>query len=106
MLELNCLVLGDTEQHIFTVETEPTKTVGTLKKLIKEENKHAFQHIDAKTLVLWKVSKPYDEIKNLKDQDLPPSESLIPVKRLSTLFQDHVTGENVDIIIKTPEPGK
>jgi hypothetical protein len=38
-LELNCLVLGDDLSHIFTIEIADTKTVGTLRKVIKDEKK-------------------------------------------------------------------
>jgi hypothetical protein len=52
---LNCLVLGDDPNHVFPVEIAPTRTVGGLKKAIKGEKKHTFEHIDADALVLWKV---------------------------------------------------
>jgi hypothetical protein len=34
------------------------KTVGALKKVIKDENSHSFHGIDARNLTLWRVSIP------------------------------------------------
>ncbi|KAF8626494.1 hypothetical protein AX17_006549 [Amanita inopinata Kibby_2008] len=58
VLELNCLVWGDTSNNIFTVTIEKTKFVNRLKKAIKKEKQNAFQHVDADQLVLLKVSIP------------------------------------------------
>jgi hypothetical protein len=55
------LVSGDDPDGILTMEIGKTKNVGTLKKAIKDENKHLFQHVNAKTLVIQKVSLPVDE---------------------------------------------
>ena len=53
---LNCLLLGDALSQIFEIEIAPTKNVAALRRLIKEELKHAFRDIDAKSLMLVKVS--------------------------------------------------
>lgn len=57
-LELNCWVLSDDDdpRRIFPVKIAKNETVGTLKKAIKAEKKHAFEHIDADSLDLWQVS--------------------------------------------------
>jgi hypothetical protein len=57
ILELNCWILGDDPRRVFPVEVESSKTVGTLKKAIKDEVKHSFGDLYAKSLDLWKVSK-------------------------------------------------
>ena len=67
MLALNCLVLGETQQHIFPVKIDAAEKVGALKEFINEEKKHAFQHVDANTLMLWKVSMPHGDIKDLAE---------------------------------------
>ena len=102
MLVLNCLVLGEAPENTFPVEIDATKSVGSLKKSIKEEKTHAFQHVDANTLTLWKVSIPYSDINTLGE--LPAGEALIPVKKLCTIFPNHEVRENIDVIIKPPEP--
>ena len=56
MLVLNCLVLGETPQNTFPVEIDAAKSVGSLKKSIKEEKKPAFEDIVANTLTLWRPS--------------------------------------------------
>ncbi|KAG1803933.1 uncharacterized protein HD556DRAFT_1303909 [Suillus plorans] len=53
-IHLNCLVLDDDPSHIFPVKILQTDTVSNLKKVIKEENKHEFDGVDAKHLKLWK----------------------------------------------------
>jgi len=50
MLNLNCWVLGDDPQRVFPVEIAKAKTVGALKKAIKEDPSN-----EAKYLDLWKV---------------------------------------------------
>jgi hypothetical protein len=52
ILELNCLVQGDDLRNIFPVKIDSTESVGSLKKAIWIEKKHAFQHVDTNTLVL------------------------------------------------------
>ena len=100
MLVLNCLVLGETPQNTFPVEIDAAKSVGSLKKSIKEEKKPAFDDIVANTLTLWRVSIPYSDINALAE--LPAAEALIPVKKLSEIFPNHEAGENIDVIIKLP----
>jgi Crinkler effector protein N-terminal domain len=54
-------VLGEDHSHVFPVEISASKTVGALKKAIKAEKMHAFEHVDADSLILWSVSIPADE---------------------------------------------
>ena len=48
-LDLNCLVLGHDASHIFPIEIAESKTVGTLRKAIKDEKRPAFDHVPADT---------------------------------------------------------
>ena len=84
MLALNCFVLGETLQNIFTVKIDAAENVGTLKQLIKEEKKPAFDDVVADTLTLWRVSMPYSDINALAE--LPAGEALIPVKSYPKFF--------------------
>ena len=54
MFELNCWILGEDPERIFTVRIAKSMTVYDLKSLIKN-NKMAFDGIDAACLELWKV---------------------------------------------------
>jgi hypothetical protein len=57
MLNLNCWLLGGDPRRVFPVEIAKTKTVGGLKKAIKEDpsSKGDFNGIDTKHLDPWKV---------------------------------------------------
>ena len=81
-LDLNCLVLGHDASHIFPIEIAERKTVGALRKAIKDEKEHAFQHVDADNLILWKVSIPVNRslTENLSTLDFVDEGSLLPVK--------------------------
>ena len=76
--------------------------VGTLKEFIKKKKKHTLQHVDADTLMLWKVSMPYSALN--APPELPAGEPLFPVKMLSEIFPNHQVGESIDVIIKPPQP--
>ena len=57
ILELNCWVIGNEPLSIFPVEVASLKTVGTLKKAIKDEMENSqYSDLIAKSLMLWKVS--------------------------------------------------
>ncbi|KAK2467191.1 hypothetical protein APHAL10511_000740 [Amanita phalloides] len=58
---LNCLLAGDKEDQVFTVEIAKNKNVSILKKMIKEEKKSLFDHVDASKLDLFQVSLPVDD---------------------------------------------
>jgi translation initiation factor 1 (eIF-1/SUI1) len=53
-LNLNCWVVGQGAQNVFTVKILERETVSTLKEEIKNKNPE-FQAIAADSLVLWKV---------------------------------------------------
>src|SRR4051794_25070402 len=63
-ITLSCLVVGENPyENSFPVDidTNKVKTVGHLKKAIKEENTQAFANVDAKDIKLWKVDIPFEE---------------------------------------------
>ena len=60
MLSLNCWVVGDSRDEIFTVKIHKTKNVSILKDIIKEKNIDLFNNFDSKQLRLWKVCLPLD----------------------------------------------
>ena len=107
-LNLNCLVLGDDASHIFPIEIAESKTVGALRKAIKDEKEHAFQHVDADALLLWKVSIPVDRsfTKNLSKLDFVDEGSLFPVEELSDVFSDSLTRKHLHIVVRVPPVGE
>ena len=54
-LRLNCWVYGDRPQGVFPVKIAKDANIGDLRDLIKEKKPHAFQHVDADALDIWKV---------------------------------------------------
>ena len=108
-LRLNCWVLDkDSDSNrIFPVEVEVdrNKNVGDLKKAIKEENKRAFDHIDAHSLDVWNVSIPVDEHTNLqakvKDLRLHERKPLWALKPLHLTFRD-LDQQALHVVIKAP----
>jgi hypothetical protein len=53
---LNCLVLGDDPRRIFTIKVASTENVSAFRRLVWDEQKHAFDGVDANRLHLWDVS--------------------------------------------------
>jgi hypothetical protein len=60
MLNLLCYVRGDDYKNAFRVTIGMEEWVADLKEAIKEKKRPYFDHIPADSLVLWKVSVPYD----------------------------------------------
>ena len=107
LLELNCLVFGEDHSHIFPVEISASKTVGALKKAIKKDKTHAFQHVDADALVLWSVSMPADGTleEELSKLELVDEGSLSPANRLSKEFSGVPNEGHLHIVVKVPPTG-
>ncbi|KAF9143799.1 hypothetical protein BGX30_014751, partial [Mortierella sp. GBA39] len=55
-LTLFCLISGDSTSCAFSLHLSAGDTIGALKKAIVAENPGAFEHIDAKDLVLWRAT--------------------------------------------------
>jgi hypothetical protein len=102
------LVLDDDTSHIFPIEITESKTVGALRKAIKDDKEHAFQHVDADALLLWKVSIPVNRSlhENLSKLDFADEGSLLPVKRLSEVFSDQLENEHLHIVVRAPPAGE
>ena len=107
-LDLNCLVLGHDTSRIFPIEIAERKTVGALKDVIKDKKEHAFRHVDADALLLWKVSIPVNRslTENLSKLDFVDDGSLLPVKRLSGVFSDQPEDEHLHIVVRVPPAGE
>ncbi|KAG0195610.1 hypothetical protein BGX28_001002 [Mortierella sp. GBA30] len=104
-LLLNCL--ADGEKTTFPVEIESTKTIGQLKKKIKEEKTPEFDDIAADRLTLWRVSIPIINgdkssilLRNIVVDD---KEELGPATRLSKVFTNKPPEETIHIIVQRPD---
>ena len=59
-LSLNCLIHGEDQEKMFTVEIAKTKNVSILKDLIKEKNASRLEHVDPTCgwlTSIWMVSE-------------------------------------------------
>jgi hypothetical protein len=107
---LNCFILGDKPNETvkpnetFPVEVLKTKTIGILKKMIKEEKAHRLKHVDASDLILTKVSLSVDDHlgENLKGVELTP---LNPVLPLSQVFP-RVEENRLHLVVHAPHQGE
>ena len=69
LLSLNCWIVSDSPDEMFTVKLNKTDSASILKKTIKEKNTNSFGNFDSKQLDLWKVCLPldnFDTISSLK----------------------------------------
>ena len=103
-LNLNCSVLGDDASHTFPIKISKSDTVGDLRKLIKEENTPAFDHVPANTLILWKVSilVNWSLTQNLSNRTFGDESSLLPVDELSEVFSDSPARRHLHIVVSAP----
>ncbi|KAK2464093.1 hypothetical protein APHAL10511_003880 [Amanita phalloides] len=98
LLSLNCFVLGDDPKESFTVEIAKNKNVNVLKKMIKEEKRSLFDHVDASKLDLFKVSLPVDDNFEEGIKNTHPLESLASLARLFP----HVERDHIHIVVQGP----
>ena len=100
---LNCLVLGDTQDHIFSVKIASTDTVSLLREAIKDKKKHAFHDVDADQLVLYRTSLDDNELKN-KLESINFDEPLRSLSILAEVFPDPLAG-HVHVVVRRPLAG-
>jgi hypothetical protein len=103
-LSLNCLVLGDEPERMFTVKIPKTDNVSILKKLINEKNSNSFGNIDSKNIDLWKVDLHIDELgEEPVHINLDTYTKLSPPRlKLSSVFEGTVDDEHLHVIAKAP----
>jgi len=102
-LSLNCFLLGDDPDRIFTVEIPKNKNISILKKLIKEEKAPHLDHVAASDLDLWQVFFPIDDLETeLGNINLARYPKLsLPSKKLITFFTD-AADDCLHVIAKAP----
>ena len=102
-LSLNCLVVGDDPDRMFTVEIPKNKNVSILKKIIKEENPSSLGNVDVKNLDLWQVSFPIDDLEaQLGNINLAGYPKLSPPSKKLTTFFTNVVDDCLHVIVKAP----
>ena len=78
--ETNCLVLGDPEEHIFTVEIQARKNISALRREIRIERGDLFENINSTKITLNTAFKQYYEIKDLTELPRPTLKLLLNIK--------------------------
>jgi len=103
---LNCWVLGDDPDDVFTAKVQSEETVGHLKDVIMSKNPR-FYGFPASSLALWKVDFPIDLTlrQRLSNVNLVDEEVLFPLE-LSEVFTDPPLRDNLHIIVRSPPPGE
>lgn len=98
-------MLSDELRHIdiFPAKIAGTKSVGWLKKAIKEKKSPLFDAAPADHLALWKVSLLIDERLRaaLKGHSFVDEEPLPPTEKLSNIFPD-LPKRHLHIVVSPP----
>jgi hypothetical protein len=104
ILKLNCFVHDDDPRHVFPIKIARTESVGTLKGSIKDDNPESFHDVDARSLVLWKVTIPVNDSfkENVRKVELRDEDALSPVDRLSKVFLGQPEDGDLHIIVRSP----
>ena len=108
LLSLNCFILPidgkPNPNQIFTVEILESKNVSILKRLIKEEQPHRLNHVDASELILSQVSLLVDNDleESLKNVDLTPLKPLLPVSQVFPRVEEN----RLQVTVQVPTNGE
>jgi len=108
LLSVNCLLLGDDSTKAFTVKIPESENVSILKELIKEKNTYHLAHLDAKDLILYKVTLSSAEVDaRLKEANTDSKVNtaftrnpLLTLKKLKEVFPEALQEDHVHIIIE------
>ena len=94
-LSLNCLVLGDDPDKMFTLKIPKTENVSILKSLIKKARENSsFRNVDSKNIDLWSVDFCLDELEvKLVHVNLDNHPELSARMKLSSYFKGTVDDE-------------
>ena len=106
-LALNCFLVGDDPNQIFTVEIPKNQNVSIFKDLIKKKKFPQYIQIIASNLKIWRVDLPIpDFLESLEKIKLDDTNSLSPVDVLSEVFLAP-DRKRVHVIIERPfiKPG-
>jgi hypothetical protein len=104
LLSLNCWVVGDSPDEMFTVEIHKTDNVSILKEIIKEKNANSFYDFDFRQLDLWRSASLDDLTPNdLRTLVLGPA--LKPLTVLKDLFSSPLDPQKLHIIARPPQIG-
>ena len=101
---LNCFILGDNPDRMFTVKIPKTENVSILKDLIKEKNPSSLGNIDAKNIDLWQISFPIDDLHSKNPPTVGPK--LRSEKLLSDAFPSALDINRIHVVARVPGQGE
>ena len=96
ILRVNCLVLGEPEEQIFTIKVAATENISALKDLIKMKRDDLFRDVVAAKITVATAFKQYSEIKHTV-----PLPKLNPLSSISQTFLN-LNPIDVHVIIAPP----
>ena len=104
---LGCIVLG--EKNAFPVDINKEKTIGYLKKTIKDEKSIALGSTDANELKLWKVNIPESEKHEIYEGidikvEFGGKELDSDLNTIGYYFEEQPTANYIHIIVEPPPP--
>jgi hypothetical protein len=99
-LTLWCWIYGDHFKQIFPIEISNTKTVADLRNAIKIENSSTLSNVEARALLLYKVSLAYynECMEEPSNDDM--KEPLYPELRLSRVFSHPPLEYHIHIVVR------
>ncbi|RIA93809.1 hypothetical protein C1645_866758 [Glomus cerebriforme] len=105
-ITLCCLIHGNNLAAAFPVKINTDKTIGELKKIIKDENSNEFAIVDAKDLMLWKVEIPDDnedeKIRFLLQYKFEIKTELLGTRYIEDYWTDSPPKRCIHVIVKSP----
>ena len=105
LLSLNCFLLGDDFDRMFTVKVPKTDNVSILKDLIKEKKAPHLDHVAASDIDLRKVSIPIDDDVGKRLENIDNLKLLKPHLSLSHVFP-HVEENHLHVVVRSPINGE
>ena len=93
-LKVNCIIDGDSDQEIFTIQIAAIENISALRDEIKIRREDLFRNIVAVELTLHPAFTTYEKIKDLK----LPLATLNPLFRLSEVFAN-LNPKEIHVII-------
>ncbi|RHZ85215.1 hypothetical protein Glove_69g70 [Diversispora epigaea] len=106
-IKLNCLIYGDSKDHIFQVHLEKINSVYDLKNIIKKSKPILFANTDANDIMLWEVNIPIRNGTMEVDIVLENNEQtgiqklLYPDEEISNLFTGNMNN-TIRIVVERP----
>ena len=101
-LTINCWILGDHYQHVFSVKISRNENVVILKDAIKLADEIALKDTDACTLILYHVTIPYS-LQLAEHAATSDKLKLNAFDKLSKVFANGSLDTHVNVVVEIPQ---